>query len=74
MDISKINDFLQENLRRKGLYEVSAVEAARWLNQAGLLRDSLSRPGLPLRKLLRDGKIVGQRQEPNKRWFIDRVS
>lgn len=53
--------------------EVPAVEAAHWLDQAGLLRDSEIRHGLPLRNLLRAGLIVGQRQEPNRRWFIDRA-
>ncbi|OQX56567.1 MAG: hypothetical protein B5M53_00760 [Candidatus Cloacimonas sp. 4484_209] len=72
-DISAINRFIQEQLRKKGLYEVTAVEAARWLDSAGLLKDSKSHSGLRLRNLLRDKLIDGQRQEPNKRWFIDRV-
>jgi hypothetical protein len=60
-------------LQRRERSEVPAVEAARWLDRAGLLRDSPIRPGLPLRNLLRVGLITGQRQEPNHRWFIDRV-
>lgn len=71
---TKINAFLQHELRRRGLSEVTAVEAAEWLERAGILKDSKSRPGLPLRNLLRAKKITGQRQEPNRRWFIDRVS
>jgi len=72
-DVAGINRFLQEELRRRERSEVPAVEAARWLDQAGLLRDSDIRRGLPLRNLLRAGLIKGQRQEPNHRWFIDRV-
>jgi hypothetical protein len=33
--------------------EARAVEAAHWLDAAGLLADSPSRPGLPLRNMLR---------------------
>jgi hypothetical protein len=50
---------------------VTAVEAAQWLSDAGLLKDSYHRPGLPNRSLLRDGRIRGQRQEANHRWFVD---
>ena len=43
-----------------------------WLNKTGLLKDSATRPGKPSRDLLRSKQIVGQRQEANKRWFIDK--
>jgi len=49
------------------------VEAATWLDRAGLLKDSTDRPGKALRELLRAGKILGQRQDPNRRWFIRRT-
>lgn len=71
--LSAINAYLQQQLRLRGQAETTAVEAARWLDRAGLLKDSPHRPGLPLRELLRSGGIQGQRQEPNGRWFIDRV-
>jgi hypothetical protein len=64
---------VQARLRRDGLDEVAAVKAARWLDDAGLLTDSASRPGLPLRKLLRAGLIRGAEQRPRKafgRWYI----
>ena len=44
---------------------VAAVDAARWLDDAGLLKDSALRPGKPLRDMLRTGMIDGQRQEMN---------
>jgi hypothetical protein len=72
--VEAIGDFLQEELRRRGMLEVPAVEAAGWLDRAGLLRDSKQRPGLPLRNLLRADRIPGQRQDTNSRWFIDRVA
>lgn len=71
--VRAINQFLQRELRRRERTEVAAVEAARWLDQAGLLADSKIRPGLPLRDLLRAESITGQRQEANRRWFIGRV-
>jgi hypothetical protein len=73
-DLDAINRRIQERLRSTGLYKVTAVEAARWLDAAGLLKDSQHRSGLPLRNLLRADLIKGQRQEANGRWFIDRVS
>lgn len=72
-DVKAINEFLQAELRSRERDEVAAVEAAKWLDQARLLTDSTIRPGLPLRDLLRAGLIIGHRQEPNHRWYIDRV-
>src|SRR5918996_5120097 len=72
-DASAISDFIQKELRRRRANDVTAVEVGTWLDRAGVLRDSPHRPGLPLRNLLRAGRIKGQRQEPNGRWFIDRV-
>ena len=71
-----INGYLQGCLHDRDRHEVSAVEAARWLNHAGLLTDSESRPGLPLRNLLRAGQILGANQRParpNGRWYITRA-
>ena len=70
-DITLINNFLQMELKRRGEREVAAVEAAKWLDHAGILRDSPMRPGKPLRERLRAGEILGQRQELNGRWFIE---
>ena len=74
-DTRAINEFLQEHLSQPGAAELTAVEAATLLAQAGLLADSRHRPGLPLRNLLRAGQIVGADQRPprkNGRWFITR--
>jgi len=72
-DVKAINAYLQAELRRRERDEVAAVEAAKWLDRAGILTDSTIRAGLPLRDLLRAGVIDGQRQEPNRRWYIDRI-
>jgi hypothetical protein len=74
-NVDDINAVLQAQLRRRRIDEVSAVEAARWLDAAGVLKDSAARPGLPLRSLLRAGRIKGAIQRPARphgRWYITR--
>ena len=72
-DVAKINTFLQAQLRRKGRIEVAAVEAAQWLDAAGLLADRTARRGQPLRKLLRKGVIAGGEQRSARWWWIRQV-
>jgi hypothetical protein len=75
-DPQDIAAFLQRRLDQSGLDEVMAVEAAVWLDDAGVLKDSRTRPGLPLRELLRAGKIPDAEQRPpfpNGRWYIVRA-
>lgn len=72
----RISAYLQTELRKRSIDEVAAVEAAEWLDEASLLANSESRPGLPLRNLLRKGLIAGQEQRPPQRygrWFITRA-
>lgn len=57
-------------LEHKKISEVRAVEAASILDRANILHDNSSRRGLPLRNLLRAGKIPHAYQLPNGRWFI----
>jgi hypothetical protein len=74
---AEIDAFLQSELARRGLDEVTAVEAASWLDAAGLLADSRHRPGLPLRNLLRAGVIRSGEQRPPRKYgrrFIVRRS
>ena len=72
-DTAQISAFLQARLREKCRTEVAAVEAAGWLDAAGLLTDRPDRRGRPLRRLLRAGLIAGQEQRPNGRWWIRQV-
>ncbi|NLY98667.1 MAG: very short patch repair endonuclease [Clostridiaceae bacterium] len=67
--IDEINLFIQDELAKLKLNKVGAVQAARWLDSTGLLKDSKNRPGLPLRRLLRDGKICEGKKE-GRFWFI----
>jgi hypothetical protein len=69
---SEISELLQLVLRVRRLSQVTAVSAAAWLDSVGLLRDSKQRRGKPLRDLLRKGKILGQYQRSNGRWYIKR--
>ena len=74
-DLYAINLHLQERLERDWREEVRAAEAAGWLDDAGLLRDR--KRGLPLRTLLRAGRIAGQQQRPdrsNGAWWIRRLA
>ena len=74
-DLYAINLHLQERLERYWRKEVHAAEAAIWLDDAGLLRDY--KRGLPLRRLLRAGRIAGQQQRPDGRngsWWIRRLA
>ena len=69
-DVAQINAFVQARLQKEGRAAVGAVEAASWLDAEGLLADRPERPGQPLRRLLRKGRITGGEQQPNRRWWI----
>ena len=74
-DLYAINLHLQERLEQEWREEVRAAEAADWLDEAGLLPDR--KKGLPLRDLLRAGRIAGQEQRPNTKngsWFVRRIA
>ena len=74
-DLYAINLHVQERLERDWREEVRASEAAGWLDEAGLLRNDKN--GLPLRRLLRAGRIAGQQQLPdraNGSWWIRRLA
>jgi hypothetical protein len=58
MNIEEINVYIQDRLLSEERTFITAVEAARWLEEAGLLIDSPTRKGKPLRDLLRAGLIA----------------
>ncbi len=75
-NLRAINKHLQSRLQQDNRESVPAVEAAQWLADTGLLPDSSSRPGLPLRRLLRANRIFGQEQVPPRsggRWHVRRL-
>ena len=68
-DLRAINSYLQKQLIKRKRHGASVVEAAEWLADEGLL-DKKKKPEKRLRELLREGKIRGGYQFPNKRWVI----
>lgn len=68
-DQHEIIRFIDDYLRKHDLEGLAVADAARLLNEAGLLPDDGQNPGEPLRKLLRDGEIPHARKEQG-RWFI----
>lgn len=73
MNIQRINRYIQDRLISEERTTVTAVEAARWLEEAGLLEDSKIRKGRPLRELLRADLIWNAWQDSRNKWFIDRA-
>ena len=73
-NIESINRFLQARLGKTRREDVCAVEAASWLDEAGLLSDRPERPGQPLRRLLRKRLVAGQERRPRdsrgRVWWI----
>ncbi len=70
-DVDKINDFIQSYLKKNGLLQTTPVDVSPHLEKAGLLKDSKERPGLPLRRLCRDGKIHCSSQPNGRNWIIE---
>ena len=68
--LTQINAALQALAGAQPSRWVAAVDAAAELDRLGLLSDSSQRPGLPLRKLLRAGRIQHAYQEAGRWWYI----
>ncbi len=70
--IQRIIAAIDAELERTGKDYLTAIEAAALLDKLNILKDSSSRPGLPLRKLLRAGKIphAYQNKGKNSKWII----
>jgi hypothetical protein len=71
--IKKINEFIQAQMREKKIDQCGAIEASVWLERKGILRNDKSKPGRPLRVLLRKGMIKGAKIGQGGRWVISRV-
>lgn len=71
--MKEIMEFLENYMVKNHINQIGAVEANALLSRAGLLRDSKSRPGAPLRNLLRQGKIPYAYQNGGV-WIIPRNS
>ncbi len=71
-DLDRINHFLQDKLQQ--INSVGALEAGRWLNESGILPDSVHRLGWELRRLLRKNLILVQEKLPNGWWIFRQIS
>ncbi|MDW7729595.1 MAG: hypothetical protein SCJ94_06250 [Bacillota bacterium] len=69
MSVQEINACIQRKLAETGMEKASAIEAAKWLDNEGLLKDNPNRPGNALRKLLLTEVISGAGKEKNL-WYI----
>jgi hypothetical protein len=69
--IAEINVALQTRACAHPDRRITAVEGGAELDRLGLLRDSPTRRGKPLRDLLRAGSIAHAYQEGDRFWFID---
>ena len=69
-NIVQINAALEALASAQPDGEIDAVSGGVELERLGLLADSASRPGKPLRDLLRAGHIVGAYQDGSRRWHI----
>lgn len=63
---------LDRYMDRNGIRELSAPAAAEVLDKAGLLKDSDTRPGKPLRDILRDGGFERYAYQIGREWHIRR--
>ena len=72
MDVANVIAGIDQYLERTGKSSVGPVEANAALEQMGILNDRGLRPGLPLRKLLRDGLLPHAYQPGGKdtEWVI----
>ena len=70
LDIEKIISVIDEYLEANKKDYIGAVEANEVLTKKGLLRNSQSRPGKPLRDLLRKGLIPQAYQDKGSKWVI----
>jgi hypothetical protein len=71
--IAKINNYIQRRLQQENLDAVSLKEAATWLAGEGILKDSGSSPGYPLRRHVKKGNIIGICKKDQKYWIITRL-
>jgi predicted DNA-binding transcriptional regulator AlpA len=70
---SVINNYIQKRLQRENLEEVSVNDAAKWLSDENILKNSKSSPGFPLRRNIKNGNVFGAYQKRSYFWYIRRI-
>ncbi len=71
--IAVINNHIQHRLKGENLAEVSLTQAAKWLDEYGILSDSKITPGYSLRRHILKGNILGAYRKNNYFWFIRKI-
>jgi len=69
--ICQLNNIIQHILNFHFLESCPAIEISKNIPEY-ILKDSEKRPGYPLSRLMRQGKIVGAKKGDNGRWIIHR--
>jgi hypothetical protein len=71
--IARINNYIQHRLKIEDLNEVSLTQAAKWLAEYDILRNSKTTPGYSLRRHILKGNILGAYRKNNYFWFIKQI-
>jgi len=69
--IARINNYIQRRLQEENLESVPLKRASAWLAGEGILCDTRSSPGFPLRRHIHRGNILGAVK--HKEWRIFRL-
>lgn len=70
---SKLNNYIQHRMQRENLNEVPLTTTARWLGEAGILKESQSNFGLKLRRRVYRGSIIGAYKKNGRYWHIKKI-
>ncbi len=71
--IGIINNYIQRRMQVENLQKVPLTVAARWLDEANILKDSPTSPGYSLRRHVYRGNIFGVYKENNYFWYIKKL-
>lgn len=71
--IGIINNYIQRRMQVENLQKVPLTLAARWLDEANILKDSSTSPGYSLRRHVYRGNIFGVYKENNYFWYIQKI-
>lgn len=71
--VVRLNNFIQFYLERNNLEMIPLNLAAKLLSERGILQDSTSSPGFPLRRHAMRGTLLGAEKAANGRWWVRRI-
>ncbi len=71
--IGKINNYLQYRMRMENVNIIPLTVAARWLDEAGILKNPSSSRGHSLRRHAQRGNIFGAFKKSNYYWYIRKI-